>query len=61
MDSLLRQVQHFNNLDFSLIIVDEVHRIKNPQSKLLKALQQFKCETRFGLTVSNENWISSYS
>ncbi|PVG00118.1 hypothetical protein CPB86DRAFT_806025, partial [Serendipita vermifera] len=50
MDSLLRQFQHFSNLDFSLIIVDEVHRIKNPHSKLLKALQQFKCETRFGLT-----------
>jgi SNF2 family DNA or RNA helicase len=30
--------------------VDEVHKVKNPASRTSKALQQFACKRRFGLT-----------
>ncbi|KAM0786057.1 hypothetical protein ACM66B_006868 [Microbotryomycetes sp. NB124-2] len=38
------------NLDFSLVIIDEVHRVKNPASGTTKAMQRFKTQLRYGLT-----------
>ncbi|KAK0566938.1 hypothetical protein OC861_002981 [Tilletia horrida] len=35
---------------FSCIIVDEVHRVKNPEALRTKAYNQFVCKIRFGLT-----------
>jgi SNF2 family DNA or RNA helicase len=38
------------DLPFSIIIVDEVHNVKNPLSKTSKAFNSFDCLIRFGLT-----------
>jgi hypothetical protein len=50
-DMLSRQPEQFRDEDWSVVIVDEVHRIKNPMSKGLDVLSSFKCRRRFGLTV----------
>lgn len=50
-DMLNRQPEQFCDEDWSVVIVDEVHRIKNPTSKGLNVLSSFKCTRRFGLTV----------
>ncbi|OCH88939.1 hypothetical protein OBBRIDRAFT_779245 [Obba rivulosa] len=39
-----------DDLAWSVVIVDEVHRVKNPKSGTTRALSQFTCPTRFGLT-----------
>jgi SNF2 family DNA or RNA helicase len=36
--------------DFSMIIVDEAHRVKNPLSQTTMALHQFPTKLRYGLT-----------
>lgn len=38
------------NLAWSCIIVDEVHRVKNPGAKVTQAFHEFDCTRRFGLT-----------
>lgn len=43
-------IQLLSDLPWSLIFVDEAHRIKNPSSGTTKAFSTFACETRFGLT-----------
>ena len=35
---------------WSIVIVDEAHRVKNPKSKLTIAFNRFDCQCRFGLT-----------
>ena len=51
-DMLNRRPEQFWDEDWSVVIVDEVHRIKNPASKGLEVLSSFKkCRRRFGLTV----------
>lgn len=35
---------------WSCIIVDEVHRVKNPKSRTSKTLNMFQCPVRLGLT-----------
>ena len=37
-------------LPWSCIFVDEVHRVKNPRSKLAAAFSRFTCPCRFGLS-----------
>lgn len=39
-----------DDLPWSCIIVDEVHRLKNPRSGTALAYDQFTCNVRFGLT-----------
>ncbi|KAF9264581.1 hypothetical protein L218DRAFT_230270 [Marasmius fiardii PR-910] len=39
-----------DTLPWSCIFVDEVHRLKNPSSKLAQAYHRFECVRRFGLT-----------
>ncbi|KAI8460836.1 hypothetical protein BY996DRAFT_6429552 [Phakopsora pachyrhizi] len=39
------------DLDFSLIVADEAHKLKNPKSAITCALQKFKTKIRFGLTA----------
>ncbi|KAF9558521.1 hypothetical protein CPC08DRAFT_557075 [Agrocybe pediades] len=45
-----RDIDLLDTLDWSCIIVDEVHQAKNVQSKVSNALHQFTCVRRFGLT-----------
>lgn len=36
--------------DFTMVIVDEAHRVKDPRSQTTKALHQFPTRLRYGLT-----------
>lgn len=45
------QIDEFDNLAFSVIFLDEAHKIKNPAANITKAYDRFQCEVRFGLTV----------
>ncbi|KAH8114900.1 P-loop containing nucleoside triphosphate hydrolase protein [Phellopilus nigrolimitatus] len=38
------------DLPWSVIFVDEAHKLKNPTSKITLAFNEFKCKVRFGLT-----------
>ncbi|KAI0744759.1 P-loop containing nucleoside triphosphate hydrolase protein [Earliella scabrosa] len=39
-----------DELPWSCIFIDEVHRVKNPRSKLASAFSRFACAQRFGLS-----------
>ena len=39
-----------DELPWSCIFIDEVHRVKNPKSKLATAFSRFTCPCRFGLS-----------
>ena len=39
-----------DELPWSTIFIDEVHRVKNPKSKLAEAFGRFRCSCRFGLS-----------
>lgn len=45
-----KDISLLDDLAWSCIIVDEVHRVKNPRSKLTDAFSEFQCNIRFGLT-----------
>ncbi|KDQ54546.1 hypothetical protein JAAARDRAFT_397913 [Jaapia argillacea MUCL 33604] len=50
-DVARRDIALLDDLAWSLIIVDEVHRVKNPRAKITEAYNQFLPEAiRFGLT-----------
>ncbi|KAH9948482.1 P-loop containing nucleoside triphosphate hydrolase protein [Amylocystis lapponica] len=49
-DVARRDISLLDDLAWSCVIVDEVHRVKNPRSKLTAAFGQFECPIRFGLT-----------
>ncbi|KIJ61227.1 hypothetical protein HYDPIDRAFT_97032 [Hydnomerulius pinastri MD-312] len=61
-DLARRDISLLDELAWSTIIVDEVHRVKNPRSKITEAYNQFACMRRFGLTGTtiqnsyNEMW-----
>ncbi|KAL4077447.1 P-loop containing nucleoside triphosphate hydrolase protein [Scleroderma citrinum] len=61
-DLARRDIALLDDLAWSTIIVDEVHRVKNPRSKITEAYNQFTCMRRFGLTGTaiqnsyNELW-----
>lgn len=61
-DLARRDIALLDDLAWSTIIVDEVHRVKNPRSKITEAYNQFSCMRRFGLTGTaiqnsyNELW-----
>ena len=38
------------HLDFTLLIVDEAHKLKNPKSSTTKAFHRFPTRLRYGLT-----------
>jgi len=46
----LRDIALLDDLPWSLVIVDEVHRVKNANSGTTKAFHQFQSQLRFGLT-----------
>ena len=45
------RIRELEELDWSVIFVDEAHRLKNRKSSTYKALNKFRCKARFGLTV----------
>lgn len=49
-DLARRDINLLDDLPWSCIIVDEVHRVKNESAKITKAYHQFSCLRRFGLT-----------
>ncbi|BGP19952.1 hypothetical protein JCM10213_006729 [Rhodosporidiobolus nylandii] len=47
--------------DFSIIICDEAHRVKNPKSRTTTALHQFPSKLRYGLTgTAVQNRLSEF-
>ncbi|KAG6329677.1 hypothetical protein ID866_9411, partial [Astraeus odoratus] len=49
-DLARRDIALLDDLAWSAVIVDEVHRVKNPRSKMTEAYHRFACQRRFGLT-----------
>ncbi|KAF8968711.1 P-loop containing nucleoside triphosphate hydrolase protein [Flammula alnicola] len=49
-DLARKDIDVLDDLAWSCIIVDEVHRVKNETSKITLAYHQFACPRRFGLT-----------
>ncbi|XP_023658716.2 DNA excision repair protein ERCC-6-like 2 isoform X1 [Paramormyrops kingsleyae] len=43
-------MDQFNSINWSAIIVDEAHKIKNPSSQITQAMKWMKCRVRVGLT-----------
>ena len=43
-------VDQLNRVRWDAVIVDEVHRLKEPSAKVTKALKRLKCRRRIGLT-----------
>ncbi|XP_040011882.1 DNA excision repair protein ERCC-6-like 2 isoform X2 [Xiphias gladius] len=43
-------LDQFNNIDWSAVVVDEAHKIKNPSSQITQAMKGLKCKIRIGLT-----------
>lgn len=61
-DLARKDISLLDELPWSVIMVDEAHRVKNPRSKITMAYHQFACTRRFGLTGTaiqnsyNELW-----
>ncbi|KAK2465546.1 hypothetical protein APHAL10511_002438 [Amanita phalloides] len=49
-DIARKDIDVLDNLAWSCIFVDEVHRVKNETAKVTQAYHQFRCRRRFGLT-----------
>ncbi|KIK23702.1 hypothetical protein PISMIDRAFT_100044 [Pisolithus microcarpus 441] len=49
-DLARRDITLLEDLAWSTVVVDEVHRVKNPRSKITEAYNRFACTRRFGLT-----------
>jgi SNF2 family DNA or RNA helicase len=43
-------IEQLGDQHWSCVIVDEVHRVKNPKSRTSKTLNMFRCPVRLGLT-----------
>lgn len=43
-------LDQFNSIDWSAVVVDEAHKIKNPDSLITQAMKELKCQIRIGLT-----------
>uniref|UniRef100_A0A3Q3JWG1 Excision repair cross-complementation group 6-like 2 n=1 Tax=Monopterus albus TaxID=43700 RepID=A0A3Q3JWG1_MONAL len=43
-------LDQFNNIDWSAVVVDEAHKIKNPNSQVTQAMKELRCKIRIGLT-----------
>ncbi|MBN3325248.1 ER6L2 protein, partial [Atractosteus spatula] len=49
-ETLRLYLDDFNSIDWSAVIVDEAHKIKNPNSQITQAMKELKCTVRVGLT-----------
>ncbi|NXW80952.1 ER6L2 protein, partial [Hirundo rustica] len=43
-------LDEFNSIEWSAVIVDEAHRIKNPKAQITQTMKSLKCCVRIGLT-----------
>ncbi|XP_027265456.1 DNA excision repair protein ERCC-6-like 2 isoform X3 [Cricetulus griseus] len=43
-------LEELNSLEWSAVIVDEAHRIKNPKARVTQVMKALKCKVRIGLT-----------
>ncbi|XP_062455857.1 DNA excision repair protein ERCC-6-like 2 isoform X2 [Rhea pennata] len=43
-------LEEFNSVEWSAVIVDEAHRIKNPKAQITQTMKALKCSVRIGLT-----------
>ncbi|CAL8249268.1 unnamed protein product [Merluccius merluccius] len=43
-------LDQFNSIDWSAVIVDEAHKLKNPKSQITQAMKELSCKVRIGLT-----------
>ncbi|XP_025948239.2 DNA excision repair protein ERCC-6-like 2 isoform X3 [Dromaius novaehollandiae] len=43
-------LDEFNSIEWSAVIVDEAHRIKNPKAQITQTMKALKCSVRIGLT-----------
>ncbi|NXX84879.1 ER6L2 protein, partial [Urocolius indicus] len=43
-------LDEFNSVEWSAVIVDEAHRIKNPKAQITQTMKSLKCTVRIGLT-----------
>ncbi|XP_069737256.1 DNA excision repair protein ERCC-6-like 2 [Phaenicophaeus curvirostris] len=43
-------LDEFNSVEWSAVIVDEAHRIKNPKAQITQTLKSLTCHVRIGLT-----------
>ncbi|XP_042542597.1 DNA excision repair protein ERCC-6-like 2 isoform X2 [Dipodomys spectabilis] len=43
-------LDELNSLEWSAVIVDEVHRIKNPKARVTEVMKALRCNVRIGLT-----------
>ncbi|KAM5227760.1 DNA excision repair protein ERCC-6-like 2 [Ctenodactylus gundi] len=43
-------LDELNSLEWSAVIVDEAHRIKNPKARVTEVMKALKCDVRIGLT-----------
>lgn len=50
MDTMSRNSELFCDLDWSVVIVDEAHKMKNPSSQIQQAMSTVNCARRFALT-----------
>uniref|UniRef100_A0A8K9V8Q7 Excision repair cross-complementation group 6-like 2 n=1 Tax=Oncorhynchus mykiss TaxID=8022 RepID=A0A8K9V8Q7_ONCMY len=49
-ETLRLYLEQFNSIDWSAVIVDEAHKIKNPNSQITGAMKDLRCPVRVGLT-----------
>ncbi|GAA5964461.1 hypothetical protein JCM21900_002382 [Sporobolomyces salmonicolor] len=50
IEGVRNHIDELSPLDFSIVIVDEAHKLKNPKSRTTRALHQLKTPFRYGLT-----------
>ncbi|KAM4576492.1 DNA excision repair protein ERCC-6-like 2 isoform 2-T2 [Odontesthes bonariensis] len=43
-------LDQFNRIEWSAVVVDEAHKIKNPNSQITQAMKELRCKVRIGLT-----------
>ncbi|TEA33076.1 hypothetical protein DBR06_SOUSAS28810006, partial [Sousa chinensis] len=43
-------LDELSSLEWSAVIVDEAHRIKNPKARVTKVIKALKCNVHIGLT-----------
>ncbi|NWV82015.1 ER6L2 protein, partial [Dasyornis broadbenti] len=49
-ETLRLYLDEFNSIEWSAVIVDEAHRIKNPKAQITQTMKSLKCSIRIGLT-----------
>ncbi|NXN83687.1 ER6L2 protein, partial [Bombycilla garrulus] len=49
-ETLRLYLDEFNSIEWSAVIVDEAHRIKNPKAQITQTMKSLKCNVRIGLT-----------